>query len=334
MKFLSKLVIAGLLFAAAGTAVFADIAFSTQTLVHFYMDGEEVHDSLDYEIHCYGYSTGIPGSQDYVSGLAPGTYDEEEMFTALQVCDEFGCESKNSYYLNYKVIDYCDLKATIGDSVYELKKYDTTPVPPVSREPEGEFEQKYLAFFDLVTGMMVYKDVDSAHTNFDAIKFISRQGIVNGYEDGTFKPASTMNRAEFTKILMLAAYSQYDIDECDTDEYSFSDVPADSWFAPYVCKAKEEGIIVGYGDGTFGAGNTINFAEASKIMVSTLGFEFAGAGSPWYKPFVDVLETKNAIPVSLGDYTDALTRGEMAEMIYRLKANVTDKSSAHPSQDW
>jgi len=48
---------------------------------------------------------------------------------------------------------------------------------------------------------------DTMHSEYDdAIWYVKDEGIVEGYADGTYKPDSPINRAEFTKILMEYNY--------------------------------------------------------------------------------------------------------------------------------
>jgi len=168
--------------------------------------------------------------------------------------------------------------------------------------------------------LAAFPDVSSTHDNFDAIEYVQAQGIVAGYPDGTFKPNQKINRAEFTKIIMEAAFPGI-----SKGSDCFPDVLKE-WFAKYICEAKLKNIIGGYPDGTFRPDQDISFVEAAKIIVLTLGYE-VGADDVWFKPFVDALAERNAIPLSITDFNQYITRGEMAEMIYRLKADITDKPS-------
>lgn len=165
-----------------------------------------------------------------------------------------------------------------------------------------------------------FPDVAEQHANFDAIEYVQSQGIVNGYPDGTYKPLQTINRAEFTKIVMEALFPNE-----ITGANCFPDVK-EEWFAEYVCIAKEKGIINGYPDGKFKPANTINFAEASKIIVNSFGYTTTVDGI-WYKPFVDQLATRRAIPTTVASFGKNITRGEMAELVFRLKTNLTTKAS-------
>ena len=178
-----------------------------------------------------------------------------------------------------------------------------------------------------------FPDVADGHLNSVAIEYIKNNGIVSGYPDGNFQPDLNINRAEFTKIIIGAQFDMTTIDNCITENIQtestnvfFPDVPKDEWFAKYVCVAKRQHIIDGYPDGTFQPGNMINFAESAKIISNAFGFESSGE-TVWYKPFVENLAEKNAIPTTITRFDSRISRGEMAEMIYRLKANVTTKES-------
>ena len=52
----------------------------------------------------------------------------------------------------------------------------------------------------------------------------------------------------------------------DTSEMTFSDVPVDAWYAPFVLQLVEEEIINGYPDGTFRPDGEITRAEFAKMM--------------------------------------------------------------------
>jgi len=174
----------------------------------------------------------------------------------------------------------------------------------------------------------MFPDVSEAHSNYDAIEYVKDEGIVGGYPDGTYQPENNINRAEFTKIIIESVYTDEEINSCEMQK-EFPDVPADEWFTKYVCVAANNGIVEGYPSGYFVPTGSINFVEAAKIIV--IGFEYEiveWVGAEWYEPFVRTLQELNAIPTTISILSEPLTRGEMAEIIYRVKAGVTDKDSA------
>lgn len=181
-----------------------------------------------------------------------------------------------------------------------------------------------------------FSDVPSGSEYYDAVSYLQTEGIITGYEDGTFKPYQTINRAEFTKIIVGASGYSPSTDPSGYDIYSlqgltFKDIENGAWYNPYLREAKKQGFIDGYPDGTFKPATEINFAEATKIIVTSTGGDFAGAGYPpeeWYHKYVNVLDNGNAIPTTINSFDQKITRGEMSEMLYRLKKNETGKPSA------
>ncbi|MFC1615808.1 beta-propeller domain-containing protein [Patescibacteria group bacterium] len=167
-----------------------------------------------------------------------------------------------------------------------------------------------------------FSDVSEMHQNVKAIEYLREEGVLVGYEDGTFKPDSTINRAEFMKIVMEA--SDYELG----GENCYPDV-SDEWFAQYVCAATATGLVEGYPDGYFRPEKQINFAEGSKIVANILGLDMQDFSDDedWYKPFVLSLEEKQAIPDDIVTFNDLLTRGQMSEMIWRIDADRTYKLS-------
>lgn len=186
--------------------------------------------------------------------------------------------------------------------------------------------------FTSTPALAAFSDVPDGHPYKEAISYMQAQSIVEGYEDGTYRPDNTINRAEFTKILMYMMRMRIPIDPrglvgkqaCDVSsippEKLFSDVGSNQWYSIPVCEAKANGAIGGYPDGTFKPGNTINFAEAAKIIVNVYGYE-TGSDPVWYKPFTDALAARSAIPESITNFDKFITRGEMAEIIFRLEGN-------------
>lgn len=171
-----------------------------------------------------------------------------------------------------------------------------------------------------------FTDVPTTHTNADAIVYMQKWGIVQGYPDGTFRPKNVINRAEFTKILVGAFYpGEANGSECFKDVHT-------QWFSSEVCFAKEKGIVAGYADGTFHPEANVNLAEATKIIVHAAKISVDSStyspAAPWYAPFIGTLTGRHAIPSSFSGVSQSVSRAAMAEMIYRIKENITNKDAA------
>jgi hypothetical protein len=172
-----------------------------------------------------------------------------------------------------------------------------------------------------------FADVPEGHMYFDAIEDLADRGVVEGYSDATYRPDNRINRAEFTKIIIGSVAGKSEIDGClaaarTASDASFSDVKDADWFARYVCAARRRGVIAGYPDGTFKPGAEINFVEAAKIVVKAVrpasSQSLDEPDAVWYRPFVLALSEWAAIPVAIQHLEHPMTRGEMAEILYRL----------------
>lgn len=177
-----------------------------------------------------------------------------------------------------------------------------------------------------------FRDVTKDDPYSESILELQAKGILHGYPDGTFKPYVTINRAEFVKILegLGSGAAPY-----PNPALRFSDYDPHAWYATFVSAAVGDGLIKGYPDGTLRLQNPINFAEAAVMFSNffdTLNTFCTGpeplAGKdgcpinpshPWYEWAVRSLAFRQAIPTSIGSFEHLLTRGEMAEMIVRLR---------------
>lgn len=190
------------------------------------------------------------------------------------------------------------------------------------------------ALLAIVLGMLVFNavafalepanlftDVKVDDQYSDAIKYLKDQGVVQGYSDGTYAPGNTITRAEFLKILIEVSGYEPEGENC------FKDVKT-QWFAPYVCKAASLGFVEGYDGEYFDPARDINLAEASKMIAEVLNIETDDTKSDvWYHKYISALGNKGAIPSEISSFDQKISRGEMAEMIWRLKENVTYKDS-------
>ena len=114
------------------------------------------------------------------------------------------------------------------------------------------------------------KDIEG--TKYEAsVNLLQELGIVDGYQDGTYKPNNTVTRAELAKLIIvsLGRESAADSLKGSTD---YSDVVANSWASGYINCCNTLGIIKGYPDGTFKPNNTVTYAEAATMLLRALNY--------------------------------------------------------------
>ena len=112
----------------------------------------------------------------------------------------------------------------------------------------------------------IFSDVPENAWYFQAVQQMCAQGLISGYEDGTFRPQFPVTRAEFA-VLVTKFLEQTPV---ASTNYPFSDISA-HWAAPYINSASQSGFISGYEDGTFQPDHSITRAEAAAMLNRVLG---------------------------------------------------------------
>lgn len=140
--------------------------------------------------------------------------------------------------------------------------------------PEGDITRAEVAtiFFRLLTDESRneywsqtndYTDVAEGDWYNNAVSTLSKAGILNGYEDGSFQPNGNITRAEFATIAARFFEATYE------GEDLFPDIEG-HWARDYINQAAHAGIVNGYEDGTFQPQENITRAEAMTIVNRTL----------------------------------------------------------------
>ncbi len=184
-----------------------------------------------------------------------------------------------------------------------------------------------------------FTDVPSSSAQSEAIEYLRKGNVLKGYPDGTFRPGKQITRSEFISLLTNPFFLSGRENDCLKVHFSttsssarvfFTDVPKDSWYGQDVCEGIVHGIINGYPDGTFKPQHWVNFVEAAKITANVLAIDVTTdpADERWFVPYVKYVAKVKAIPTSIKRFDQEITRGEMAEMVYRLKVGNSTKASA------
>jgi hypothetical protein len=116
-----------------------------------------------------------------------------------------------------------------------------------------------------------FKDI--LNTEYDEyIRHIHDVGITNGFSDGTFRPESTITRAEAATMLCTALNLKLD----STSKSKFSDVN-NHWAKKYINAIVQKGIMNGYGK-NFKPNDKINVAEVCTILSKSFDFKTKAQG--------------------------------------------------------
>ncbi len=102
------------------------------------------------------------------------------------------------------------------------------------------------------------------------IDVLTRKGIIQGYNDNTFRASNNVTRKEMAVIIMRALGYK---DAAPSGPINFKDAKSiPPWAINYVGKGAELGIFNGYTDSTFKPDKYITRAEVFKIIDNSLGF--------------------------------------------------------------
>lgn len=107
-----------------------------------------------------------------------------------------------------------------------------------------------------------FHDVTRAHWAYDSVSKAATAGIINGYEDGSFRPDQRITRAEMATLLARAMKWNGN----DNGASPFKDIDQSHWALPYVKVLKDNGWLNGYQDGTFRPDRTATREEFASLV--------------------------------------------------------------------
>ena len=112
-----------------------------------------------------------------------------------------------------------------------------------------------------------FADVNDNDWYATAVNWAANVGVVNGYEDNTFKPNTAITREQLAAILMnYAAYKGYDVSaRADLSHYSDAD-SISSWANDVLLWAVAEGLLTGVTDDTIAPQAHATRAQVAAIL--------------------------------------------------------------------
>lgn len=155
----------------------------------------------------------------------------------------------------------------------------------------------------------------------DAVNTLVELGVIKGYPEGDFRPATPVTRAEMAKMITVILNRGVD------DPSQFSDGVTDltdiswNWAKSYITYCYLLDIIAGYGNGEFRPEGNVTVQEAAKMILAALGYDVAQEGLVGLNWSVNT----NALANQAGIYEgitqgvgEAATRDTIAQMLYNM----------------
>ncbi|NLY19834.1 MAG: hypothetical protein GXZ08_00910 [Tissierellia bacterium] len=127
-----------------------------------------------------------------------------------------------------------------------------------------------------------YSDVNATDWYAKHISYVSDKGLMEGYEDGTFRPEEKITRAEYATVVAR-------FQKLEQVETSFED-SKDHWASGYIGAVYNNGWITGYPDGTFKPTANISREEVATMTNKMLDrrVDAEGLGNLDINKFVDL----------------------------------------------
>ena len=106
-----------------------------------------------------------------------------------------------------------------------------------------------------------FADVSEGDWYYEAVRFAQERSLMNGYRDGRFGVNDTLSRAQLAQIL-------FNREGRPGVNYlpDFADVAGEAWYAEAVRWAASQGIVGGYGNGTFGPDDPITREQLAVML--------------------------------------------------------------------
>ncbi len=144
-----------------------------------------------------------------------------------------------------------------------------------------------------------------------AVDVLMALGVVNGYEDGTYKPEKEVTRAEMAKLIVTALGFE-DLAKGSTNDFTDA---KDHWAKGYIGVCVSLGIVEGRGEGKFAPDSTVKYSEAATMLVRALGWTNDAIGGVWPVNYVSKAMSLDMFK-GVQYVDDGATRGDIAELLF------------------
>jgi hypothetical protein len=199
--------------------------------------------------------------------------------------------------------------------------------------------------FTLVTGPPPNPFPDVPAADDEAVDWMVAVAITTGYDDGTFRPTSQLNRQQIAAFLYRLAGQPHFAPPAAPAPTTFTDVKRSHAFYREVEWLATQGITTGYPDGTFRSNTLLNRQQIAAFLYRTAGATATAVD----EPFTDVSpahafrkEITWAWAQGIMDGTtpttfssnQVMTRAALADALHRLAGNEAAWVDEPPPTVW
>ncbi|MED4555314.1 InlB B-repeat-containing protein [Lysinibacillus capsici] len=167
---------------------------------------------------------------------------------------------------------------------------------------------------------IIFSDISQEHWAWTMIQEMARQGIITGYQDGSFKPNAPIQRQHVALMLTRALEL-----EPKKEAFIFEDIPESHLYFEEIKQVQQAGLFDGI-DGNFQPKSNMTRSQMAKVLVEALNltahkkktFNDVSAAH-WAYNYIAILASNGITIGDQGNFrpNDPVTRAEFAIFLYR-----------------
>lgn len=161
-----------------------------------------------------------------------------------------------------------------------------------------------------------FQDIKNNTQLENVVQELMSYGIINGYEDGTFKPENKLTRAEVCAIITRTLENGRNNNSSGISLSKFNDVTSSHWAYDYIMKNNSYGIVTGYDDNTFQPDNNITYKEYIKMIICMISYQTLAEELGGYPDgYINAAINKGIISDKEFSYDEEITRADAVTIL-------------------
>lgn len=130
-----------------------------------------------------------------------------------------------------------------------------------------------------------FSDISPKATYADEVNHLASLGIINGNENGEFKPDDMITREQFARLIIATADEDYKA-EIYKNSTVFPDITSSRWSSGFVNAAVKLGYMKGMLDGKFHPTDGVTYAQVCTVLVKMLGYNDSDLSGTWPQSYL------------------------------------------------
>lgn len=214
------------------------------------------------------YEAVVQAAIPHAAQLAPSLTEALELRAALAVRKQLAAAQLQAEYQAYDPDLYsaagsAALAEVLRDSLSSLESAESAGAVS-ARLDKALRELAAVPDRDQESGdsSLPFTDVAAADWCYDAVRYVHRRGIMNGYSDGAFAPQRQLSRAQLAQLL----YNLEGRPQAESAAGQFADLIPGSWSESALSWAVESGVLSGYQDGLLRPDRSVSRQQLAAML--------------------------------------------------------------------